>query len=304
MPNSARLACGCCVFLVFAVIPSSAGEDIKPKFVLQKSHIFGLSISPDGKMLAIGSEDDRVTLFDLEQGKEIRFLGGLATSYGDIRVAFSPDGKTVATIGKGSWRNKIVLFPVAKDEKPIVLDGKKTWIDEKTPDRKYHLTLKFDKSLEAEYFNTMKPPLFSPDGKHLARVLASTRAEGEFIRVSFFVWDIVNRKPVSDHAEHEKWIRAAHYAVPAELKDKLGLAREPPAAVSADNSLLAVSTFNISAKTGMLDVYDVASGKRILSLPQKEKVRAAFSPDGAVLATGGIRTPIHVWEMPKRKKKE
>jgi WD40 repeat protein len=78
MPNSARLACGCCVFLVFAVIPSSAEEDIKPKFVLQKSRIFGLSISPDGKMLAVGSEDDRVTLFDL--GKEIRFLGGLATS--------------------------------------------------------------------------------------------------------------------------------------------------------------------------------------------------------------------------------
>ena len=61
------------------------------------SYIYSIAFSPDGNLIASGSADRTVRLFDVENGQHKRTLiGHVGTIFG---VVFSPDGKTLASGG-------------------------------------------------------------------------------------------------------------------------------------------------------------------------------------------------------------
>ncbi|MCL1475557.1 serine/threonine protein kinase [Argonema antarcticum A004/B2] len=79
--------------------------------------VFASAFHPQGKILATGSDDKTVKLWDLKTGQEIRTLSG--HSWTVVAVAFSADGETLFS---GSWDKTIKIWRVSTGEEIATLD--------------------------------------------------------------------------------------------------------------------------------------------------------------------------------------
>jgi len=112
----------------FFVLPSAHAQNsevqtkrYKPELVVQTGHssdISSIAFSPNGKIVASGSFDNTIKLWDKETGKELRTLYGHTGRV--LSVAFSPDGQTLAS---GGWFNVIRLWDVASGKQIGALEG-------------------------------------------------------------------------------------------------------------------------------------------------------------------------------------
>ena len=75
------------------------------------SGIRSLAFSPDGKILASGSYDDTVRLWDVETGETVHILAEHTDRV--TSVAFSPNGNIVAS---GGWDQTVRLWNVETGE--------------------------------------------------------------------------------------------------------------------------------------------------------------------------------------------
>src|SRR5438874_13701151 len=81
-------------------LPSGAVSRFGTSRFLNYGRVFSVAFSPDGKILAAGSWDGAVRLWEVSTGKELHRFG---EQQAPVRsVALSPDGKMVASGGKGS----------------------------------------------------------------------------------------------------------------------------------------------------------------------------------------------------------
>ena len=80
--------------------------------------VVSLAFSPDGKRLATGSEDARITLLDPVSGKTIRSSIGHASTV--LALAFSPDGKRLAS---ASHDRTVKIWDTASGKELLTLTG-------------------------------------------------------------------------------------------------------------------------------------------------------------------------------------
>lgn len=80
--------------------------------------IYSIAFSPNGALLASGSRDNSVRIWDIQTGKELFF--SLAHNAEVHSVAFGPDG---ALLASGGGDGKIRLWDVKNDQEKIVLDA-------------------------------------------------------------------------------------------------------------------------------------------------------------------------------------
>jgi parallel beta-helix repeat protein len=235
--------------------------------------VHSVAFSPDGKILASGSWDWTIKLWDVATGKEIRTLSGHTGSVHS--VAFSPDGKILA-----SGSDEIKLWDVTTGTLLRTLQGHTAFVESVafSPDGKILASGSWDNTIKlwdvatGTLLRTLQghtyyvySVAFSPDGKILA-----SGSDDHTIKL----WDVATGRELRTLRGHTGGVDSV--------------------AFSPDGKILASGSRDRTIK-----LWDVATGTEIRTLTGHTSYvySVAFSPDGKVLASGAGGGEILLWDV-------
>jgi len=274
------------VLLLMVCVLHAGGLDVPVRTLEGHSHHVRLvAFSPDGGMLASGSRDETIKLWDMATGREVRTLTGHTSEVWS--VAFSPDGQTLAS---GAGWGGLKLWDVATGRELRTLAGHTGLVGSVafSPDGRMlasgagdHKIQLWDVATGRELrtligrTETVWSVAFSPDGQTLA-----SGSDGQTITL----WDVSTPySPLS--------IRPSGRV----LRTLTGHAdRVSSIAFSPDGSILASGSGDETIK-----LWDVSTGRVLRTLTgHTDTVRSvAFSPDGQTLASGSFDNTIKLWDV-------
>ena len=233
-----------------------------------------VAFSPDGTLLATGSDDKTARLWDAHTGRELRVLQGHRG--GVTSVAFSPDGTLLAT---GSEDETARLWDAHTGRELRVLQGHSGWVTSVAfnPDGTTLATGSDDNTLrlwDAEtgqelwglekWFLGVMSVAFSPDGTMLATGSRDSAAR---------LWDAHTGRELRVLQGHDRSVTSVVF--------------------SPDGILLATGSVDNTAR-----LWDAHTGRELLVLQgHGDWVKSvAFSPDGTLLATGSGDHTARLWD--------
>ena len=236
--------------------------------------VVSVSFSPGGKLLASGSWDETIKIWEVGSWKLVETLEGHSDSV--YSVSFSPDGKLLAS---GSGDNTIKIWEVGSWKLVKTLEGHSysVYSVSFSPDGKLLASgsgdktikiwevgsWKLIKTLEGHSYEVISVS-FSPDGKFLA-----SGSNDETIKI----WEVGSWKLVKTLEGHTNWVW--------------------PVSFSPDGKYLASGGGDKTIK-----MWEVGSWKLIKTLEGHSNVvnPVSFSPDGKFLASGSYKE-INIWKI-------
>jgi len=261
-----------CAVLLLTCIAHGQKADL----VVETGHtsdVNDIAFSPTGRILASGSEDHTIKLWDVANGRELRTITGNGNSV--ISIAFSPDGRTLAS---GSGGNTIKLWDVASGRELRTLTSHTDSVSSVafSPDGRTLASGGKDKTIKlwdvasgrelrtlTGHADAVNSVAFSPDG----RTLASGSLD-----VTVKLWDVASGR---------------------ELRTLDGGLR--PVLFSPDGRTLA----SLVSGSLRIQIWDVASGRALRTLASEAATTNsfAFSPDGKTLAGSEDEKGIRLWDV-------
>jgi WD40 repeat protein/uncharacterized caspase-like protein len=298
----------------------------QPELIVQTGHtevIHSVAFSPDGKILASGSRDKTIKLWEVASGTLLRTLDdhasvtGSTTANPDSRpcVTFSPDGKILAS---GSQDNAVKLWDVATGKVLRSLTGHSAyvyslafspngqWLASGSRDR----TIKLWELSTGRLLRTLtehKEPVFfvafSPDSKTLVsagwdnkiRLWDTTTAKARTLSERFSEVTSVALSP------NGKFIAIGSQDKAIKLSDlatgKARTIRGHADAISAITFSLDSRFIASASRDKTIKLWDVVTAQSLRTLTGyvSEVDSLAFSPDGQILAGGFLDSQIKLW---------
>ena len=218
--------------------------------VLKTGYIWSLAFSPDGRTLALGLNAP-VELWDVTTGARLHSLRGHTLS--TDALAFSPNGKVLAS---GCGGGQVLLWDVESGNKILA----------PTTDMLRVTSL-----------------AFSADGTMLAAAghLTASAADGA--------------TPSAGQSRRDRAVKLYEVSTGRELRTFTGHAADVTSvALSPDGGVLATGSEDRTVK-----LWETATGReqRTLRLHSRSVTCVAFSPDGQVLASGAEDGTVRVWDV-------
>ncbi|MEG4226062.1 protein kinase [Microcoleus sp. N9_B2] len=250
-------------------------KNAKVKNFAQHSDAVGsVAFSPDGLMLASGSKDKTIQIWDLATGKSIRtFPGDSSTIWS---VAFDSNGTKLAT-GTGFWR--VMLWDLKTGQVIRSLDHTASvWSVALSPDGQLVASGSGDKTTKISDAAT-------------GRLIQSFPDHTDFVYSVAFTPD--GKSLVS--ASKDKKITVVDVATGALLKTLEGHGDAVRSvAVSPDGQTIVSGSYDESIK-----IWNIETGDLIRSIKghSDDIVSVAISPDGKFIASGSKDKTIKIWDF-------
>ncbi len=279
-----------------------------------KDWVHSVSFSPDGQILASGSDDNTIKLWRISDGDLIKTLKG---HEGGVRsVSFSPDGQILAS---GSSDKNIKLWQMPDGSLIRTLAGHEGWVHSVSfsPDGQILASGGSDNTIKlwrvsdgsligtlAGHTNDVRSIAFSPDGQILASgsldktiklwrvfdgsLIRTISETGLVVSVSFSP-DGEILASGSDDSTIKLW-RVSDGSLIRTLTGHKGFVRS--VSFSPDGEILASGSDDYTIK-----LWQVSDGSLIRTLTgHKGDVNSvSFSTDGQILASGGWDDTIKLW---------
>ena len=289
----------------------ASGEELRALQGLRT--VLSVALSPDGQMLAASTWESSksglaIKLWKIANGMELRTLQGSNVP----RVAFSPDGQTLA----GGSGPEIKLWEVASGRELRTLQSHADSVHsvafspngQRLASGSEDKTIKLWEAASGKELRTLQCASavysvnFSPDGQ----TIASGNGDG-----TIKLWEVASGKELrtlqSASAVYSvnfspdgqlvasagvKNIELWEVATGRVLRTLQGGGMFDSVAFSPDSQTLAGGSGN-----GSIKLWDVASGRELHTLQVNDPmVSFAFSPDGKMLASAGFRTGLKLWD--------
>ena len=298
-----------------------------------------LAFSPDGSILAGGwTANPRQTpaagaihLWNFDQGKELRRIGSFPRGVGWL--SFSPDGRTLASAG--SWEPVVRLWDVATGGEAFAQPGHLLGISTLAVSqsdgtvftgshdgtvRRWDPVSGRELGLIAR-LKSVQSMAVSPDGQTL--IVGDQLGEP-------VLWSVADHREIRRLPRKSKNAPVRQVAFSPDGKTVAAQrtvwdvasgnvrvvlhAQDEPKDFAGNQSTLFYSSDSrrlITVELGLARVWDIASGEEVCPPVRSDKIpvhRAALSPEGRFLATGGsftdppgvgpLDTTIRIWDLP------